>query len=275
MDAGISLPGKQPWIKYLPSPLTAMNCSLLLRSALFAGLLTAGLPLQAQDAPDASEVPAWQMKFENLPPEIRQQYGELVSESSRLFNQKRIFESLNKAIEAENIFDGNPGALNLKGACYVEFRDFTKARKYFEKALVLAPKSPNIVFNLVEMDFVTREWESCEQRIGTLLPMLAKENIPMIRLVEFKLLLAKIKLNKIDEAQALADKYDYLDDSPFYYYAQASMAYHGDKLTEAERWLGSARRVFKDPKTLAPWQDTLIEYGYIKSFYGGDLGDDE
>ena len=29
-----------------------------------------------------------------------------------------------------------------------------------------------------------------------------------------------------------------------------------------------AGRVFRDPNILAPWQDTLVEYGYIKSFYG-------
>ena len=31
-----------------------------------------------------------------------------------------------------------------------------------------------------------------------------------------------------------------------------------------------ANRIFQDPNILAPWQDTLVEYGYIKSFYGGD-----
>jgi hypothetical protein len=92
--------------------------------------------------------------------------------------------------------------------------------------------------------------------------------------VEFKLLLAKIKLGKIDEARQLADKYDYLDDNPYYYYAQAAIAYHDDKLAEAERWLGSARRVFRNPNALAPWQDTLIEFGYIKSFYGTDLSEE-
>jgi hypothetical protein len=30
-----------------------------------------------------------------------------------------------------------------------------------------------------------------------------------------------------------------------------------------------AGRVFANPAVIAPWQDTLIEFGYIESFYGG------
>lgn len=274
-----------------------MKRSIFNQSVLLTVLLAAGPLLFAQDAlpePDVPEavspaVPAWQMKFENLPPEIRSDYFALINQSSQLFNQKRIFEALNKALDAEKIFDESPGALNLKGACYVEFRDFAKARQFFEEALTLAPESPNVIFNLVEMDFVMREWKQCETRTTMLLGMLRElieqnlsDNDPnndeqyegMSRLVEFKMLLAKIKLGKIDEARQLADKYDYLDDYPYYYYAQATMAYHDQRLSDAERWLGSARRIFRDPKILAPWQDTLIEFGYIKSFYGTNLDEE-
>ena len=155
-----------------------MKRSILHRSLLLTALFAAGPLLCAQDAapepgvPEeaAAEVPAWQMKFENLPPETRSDYAKLVNQASQLFNQKRIFEALNKALEAEAIFDESPGALNLKGACYVEFRDFAKARQFFKEALALSPESPNVIFNLVEMDFVTRQWHQCEARIQRLLP---------------------------------------------------------------------------------------------------------
>lgn len=265
-----------------------MKYRILAPMTLLVAVFAACAPCSAQEAaqetdPDATNadpaeptaVPAWQMNFENLSPEKKKEYSQLIAQTSQLFNQKRIFEALNKALEAEAIFDENPGALNLKGACYVEFRDFDKARQFFNEALALAPESPNVLFNLVEMDFVTGKWQDCETRILQLLPNIDPRNASMKRLVEFKLLLAKIKLGKMDEARELADKYDYLDDYPYYYYAQAAMAYHDEKLTEAERWLGSARRVFRNPNVLAPWQDTLIEFGYIKSFYGTDLSEEE
>ena len=39
--------------------------------------------------------------------------------------------------------------------------------------------------------------------------------------------------------------------------------------------LARAGRIFQSPEVLAPWQDTLVEYGYIKSFYGNDLNEGE
>ena len=54
------------------------------------------------------------------------------------------------------------------------------------------------------------------------------------------------------------------------FYAQAALAYEKEDLVKAEEWLAIANRIFQDPNVLAPWQDTLVEYGYIKSFYGDD-----
>jgi hypothetical protein len=89
--------------------------------------------------------------------------------------------------------------------------------------------------------------------------------------VEFKILLCKKKLGLKDQALALSKKYDIDDDSPYFCYAQAAIAYDENKLIEAEEWLARAGRIFQNPAVLAPWQDTLVEFGYIKSFYGNDL----
>ncbi len=93
------------------------------------------------------------------------------------------------------------------------------------------------------------------------------------RLIEFKLLLAKIKLNKTEEVETLSKKYGYDDDSPFHYYAEAAMAYEREDREKAEEWLGICCRVFRKPELLALWQDALISYGHIPSVYGGGLED--
>ncbi len=108
-----------------------------------------------------------------------------------------------------------------------------------------------------------------------ILKQIPPENIALGRLVEFKILLCKKKLGKKEEVTILAEKYDFLDDSPFYYYAKAALAYDAKDLVKAEEWLAMAGRIFQDPNVLAPWQDTLIEYGYIKSFYGSDESPEE
>jgi hypothetical protein len=92
-------------------------------------------------------------------------------------------------------------------------------------------------------------------------------------LIEFKLLLAKIKLNKTEEVETLSKKYDFHDDSPFLYCAEAAMAYDREDREKAEEWLRICRRVFRKPELRVRWQGALNAYGYIPSVYGGDLDD--
>lgn len=264
----------------------------LLVAILAAGTLN--LSAQPESQPDTADdnrvVPQWQMDFENLPPTTKALYRKRLFEASRLFRQKRIIETLNEIAEAQKLFDQGPAALNLLGACHVEFRNFERARKAFEDALALQAKFlegietvqgearlqrmravVNILFNLAEMDFVTGKWQSCHDRLAKLIPELDPEDISMGRLIEFKFLLCKLKVNQVDAARQLSLKYDYQDDNPFYYYANAAMCYHDGKLAEAERWRATARKVFRRATILAPWEDTMIEFGFVQSFYGGNL----
>jgi hypothetical protein len=127
-----------------------------------------------------------------------------------------------------------------------------------------------VLFNIAELEFVTRNWQSCLVRMKEVLPLIPEVSVQTKRIVELKMLLCYLALDKEEEAKALANKYDPLrDDSPFYYYAQASLCYHNKDLIKAEEFLQMANRVFANPAYIAPWQDTLIEFGYIASFYGG------
>ena len=212
-----------------------------------------------------------QQAFLNLPEERRNEFIKKLSEANRLFQQKRIFETMEEIQKASEIFQDSPEIYNLRGSCYVEMRSFDRALPDFQKALTYTKDNPSIEFNIAEVYFVTQEWQKCLDALEKVGKALPPENIALGRLVEFKVLLCKNKLGKKDEVKALAEKYDFLDDSPYYYYAQAALAYEKNDLIKAEEWLAIAGRVFQDPNVVAPWQDTLVEYGYIKSFYGNDL----
>jgi len=97
----------------------------------------------------------------------------------------------------------------------------------------------------------------------------------MLHLVQFKILLCKLMLDQVDEAREMIDLHGFMDDTPYHFFAQAALAFYDDDKVTAEEWLGRGLRIFRDPQILAPWQDTLIEFGYIKSFYGGDLAEDD
>ncbi len=226
--------------------------------------------IEAPAAATPNELSPNQQAFLNLPQQSREDFVKHLGEATRLFQQKRVFETLEELDKATKIFADSPEIYNLRGSCFVEMRAFPKALADFQKAATYTKDNPSIEFNIAEVYFCTKEWKKAHELFEKIFKQLPKENIALGRLVEFKILLCQKKLGKNAEAKALADKYDFQDDSPFYYYAQAALEYDAKNLVKAEEWLAMAGRVFQDPNVLAPWQDTLVEYGYIKSFYGDD-----
>lgn len=241
-------------------------------------LLLSPLHAQAVAAPNAneSETPLQaellpnQKDFLNLPEEKRTEFAKHFGNASRFFQQKRIFECLDAISEAEAIFSQSAELMNLRGSCYVEMRAFDKATTAFNEALKISPKNTSIRFNVGEVLFVTKQWQQAHDIFQEVMREIPENNMALSRLVEFKIMLCKVKLGQKDEAAILAQKYDYQDDSPYHYYAQAAQAYEKNEILEAEEWLGRANRIFRDPNIIASWQDTLVEFGYIKSFYGDD-----
>jgi tetratricopeptide (TPR) repeat protein len=244
---------------------------------IFRTLLLCLIPLsllhaQEKQAADAPKRP-YEVAFSNLPEAKRKEFAGKVNDARRLYGEKRVFEALDKAKEASAIFPDDPGLANLIGACHVEFRTFDKAMECFKKADALTPDNPEIIFNIAELNFVTKNWEEAERnliRVLELVPATNKAQFQLSRLTEFKLLLVKLKLNKAEEAAAMAKKYDYLDDSPYPYYAEAAIHFFNGKEVEAEAAMARGGRIFQSPEAIAPWQDTMIEFGYVKGFFGGD-----
>lgn len=235
--------------------------------------LAAQTVVKSEDQPIATEKEALlpnQKAFLNLPEESRKDFVKHLEESTRLFQQKRVFETLDELEKASAIFQESPEIYNLRGSCFVEMRAFDKALADYKKAAELSKDNPSINFNIAEVYFVTKEWKKSADMLEQIIKQIPAENIALSRLVEFKILLCKKKLGLSNEVIILAEKYDFLDDSPYYYYAQAAIAYEDKNLVKAEEWLAMAGRIFQDPNVLAPWQDTMVEYGYIKSFYGDD-----
>lgn len=239
--------------------------------ALFATLLLASAAL-GQEAAPAPKLAPHQERFSNLPEAKRNEFIKLFNEAQKLFSEKRVFDTIAKLDDAEKIFSDSPEIANIRGACQVEFRNFDKARGYFEAARKAAPDDPSILFNIAEVDFVTKKYADAETKLVRILEISEKNKaqLQLSRLVEFKLMLCRIKLGKTEEAQKMAKKYDFLDDSPFPYYAEAALAFEAGKEVEGEAAIARAARIFADINILSPWQDTMIEIGYVKGFFGDE-----
>ena len=249
---------------------------------LFLVLLFPFLALHAQEAPEKTtpetpeeapkkEIPQYLIDLDNLTLEQKKAYRSHFIRANQLFQQKRIFECLEALAEVHKVYANSPESLNLLGACYVEFRNFDKARATFAKALLQSPNNPNVRFNQAEIEFVTHNWQTAHDQLTSILPTFNEGNIAMRDLIRFKIILCKLKLGSKEGAQESLKDSTFLDDTPLFYYGKGAIAYSEERTVDAEVWLARADRIFRQPSQIAPWKDTLIEFGYIKSFYGGDL----
>ena len=266
-----------------------MKFKFLLTSAILSTLLQSSV--NAQNFGDDigindinNKVDILNTRFSNLPEEKRRKYLTLRADAHRLFSKKRTFETLMALQEMSAIFDEDPVALNLEGAIYVEFRDFKKARKTFNKAVTLTGDDPKILFNLAELEFCDNQWRSSIKNFKILLEKIkSQQNTDFARLVEFKIMLCQLALSKSEkantndeqkteylaQAKQLAHKYSYQIDSPYYYYANASIAFYEDRKTTASEWILTAKTVFaNNPNMVTSWDDTMVEFGYIEAHYG-------
>ncbi|MCH7225570.1 tetratricopeptide repeat protein [Haloferula sp. A504] len=241
-------------------------------------LLTAIAPVAAQDNDKPEKrLQGWEEDFLNLPEDRRKEFAERINKARELFGQKRIFETIEELKAAEKIFADSPDVENMLGACQVEFRAFDKAMEHFDRANSLSPGNASVLFNIAEVHFVTKNWTEAERNFERVLALVEddEKQKALYHLTEFKLMLCMIKSGKLDEARKMVGKYDFMVDTPFPFYAEAAIAYHDGDDLKAEAALARASRVFRNPQLLAPWHDTLMEFGYIKSFYGGDLIEEE
>jgi len=232
-------------------------------------------PADSKSAAGKTELMANQKAFLNLPEEKRKEFVKHLMEANRIFQQKRIVETNEELDKAAAIFKDSAEIHNLRGSCYVEMRAFDRAMVEFQSAAALAKDNPNIEFNIGEVYFVTKQWQKCVEMFDKVSKELPADKTGLGRLVEFKIMLCKLKLGKNEEAAALAEKHDDLDDSPFYYYAKATLAFEKKDQAKAEEWLMMAGRVFRNPTDTAPWKDTIVEYGYIKGLYANDVKESE
>lgn len=262
--------------------LFAQDASLISESQSIEGTVTAPQSVTKTTKQEVSESYKKAINdFSNLPEAKRLEFLKKRQEVGTLFKNKRVIEAIELTREISTIFDSDPQVLNLRGACFVELRDFTKATESFKKSMSITGPSLNVLFNIGEVAFISEKWQESLDIFTQALDLAPKKSTDMRQIIEFKIMLSHVALSK---SEALSDQekqmhlakvaeyaklYDFLDNSPYYYYASAAAAFSAGDQEKGNGLLGKARRVYADnPAALASWEDTMAEYGYIQSFYG-------
>ena len=212
-------------------------------------------------SPNVVEIPD---SVKNLTAEQRQTLQKLLNEASSYIGGIRIQEAFEKIIEAEAITPDLFQLHNLKGAAYTKIRDFPKARISFERALELNPNAFMTKFNITELDFVEHKFAEAEKNFQKLLDEAPDMNIGTRRLIEFKILITQLSQDKDAEAEATQAKFNYLEDTPAYYFGNAAIAFDDEDEDEARGWIRSAERIYAQQEVNV-YVDSFIEMGWIEN----------
>ncbi len=200
-----------------------------------------------------------------LKPTTNPEVQKLLGEAQDLQNRHRYFDALAKLDEAEKLAPKDPNVYNIRGAIYLvpAVRDFDKAQEQFSKANELEPTALAPKFNLSELLFVKHSFAEAEAAFAAVLKEYTKLQMSVRHLVAFKLLVCQAEQNKIDEAnKTLKAHFTFMDDTPAYYFAKASIAYSQKNEDVAKEWVEKANVIFKSGEN-APYLDSLMETRHI------------
>lgn len=253
-----------------------MKKSLLCLS--LASLLAAQLNAQQAAAPTPAAPPAgsavatesknnWVEQFQQLEDQQKIGYLQTMSVAEQLFNEKRTIECLRKLEAAEEIFKGNPGVFNLRGACLTELRQYQKAKDCFDQALQIDPQNLIYQFNHMEVLFAAEEYAKVLPMYEKFRSSIDDKDLLTASLIDFKMLVCLYKSGQKAKAEALVGKHDINADTPFYFYAQAVRCFEHKQAQKAEELLRAGLRIYAPGNMHIAFQDTLEEARYLTNIY--------
>lgn len=201
-------------------------------------------------------------RMRDLSRKSRLEFSKHLESAGELFAKREIPAALAELDSASQIIDRHPEVLNLRGSCHVEMRDFEQALRDFTDAAKREPHNPSIQFNIGEVRFVTKQWPEALEAFKSLREQLPPDAGDLAALIDFKIMLCHAALGHSDEFERLAEGHQAAVDSPISYFAMAALDYSRSDQQGAAKLLTEAASRFPAPTTLAPWTDTLDEYGW-------------
>lgn len=144
--------------------------------------------------PKSGEAAASATKDRAAARQLRAEGRELRTKALEAFRIKDLEVAARFCDEALGLNPEDMEANNLRGALYMEARDFEAARDMFQKAAGLgATPDPDVLFNLAEVDFVEKKWRESASKFNELLKQ-AGEKLDFEGIVHFKLAVIALKL---------------------------------------------------------------------------------
>ena len=148
----------------------------------------------------------------------------------------------------------DPEALNLQGAILTKQGKFDAALVCYTKALKESPDFFPARYNVGSLLALRHQWDATIDYHRSLLI-----DQPDNELVEFKLLLLLLELNKDPDLQAKLFATDVPTNTPAWYFATAARAYKKGDAAKAIKYLEVAKNIYGDQTSI--FQEELDESG--------------
>lgn len=197
-----------------------------------------------------------------LSQEERRHFNDRMDAAKAAYEKRDIEAARAELGEAERIDGKNFDLLTLRGACHVEERDFKSALADFSAAVEMEPDNGDAHFNRGEMFFVTEQWDEAIKVFRLAKKHTTKESNSVMPLIDFKLMLCEAGRGDRDAFERLAEANQGAPDPQLAAFTRVARALEAEDKTAAADALAEAKESFPDAADLAPWYDTMIEFGY-------------
>jgi tetratricopeptide (TPR) repeat protein len=212
----------------------------------------------------AQEVVALPESAKALSPEDQEKLRILLTEASAFVQGIRVQEALERIFEAQQMAPEYAVVYNLEGAAWTKAKEFDKAKVAFKKCLSLDPESLEARFNLAELEFVSKNYEQALLAFDTLIADEPRFPARTRNLILYKIFLCNLMLDNTEKVNEMLAAFNYMSDTPEYYYANAAIAFHADDKDEARSWLRSAARIYSRMMQEL-FVDSLVELKWIET----------
>jgi Tfp pilus assembly protein PilF len=203
----------------------------------------------APAAPGPSDLSADNIPNDPAAPMLRQAYQLLV---------KKDFDGALTIID--EAVKNNPksfAALTLRGMIYSQKKEWTSADADFNTALAIDPNNIVVKFNLGEIKFVQKDYDTARARFAAL------ANDPVMGdFASYKVFLCDLFGNHEDQAKKELDVFNAAESHPSYYFGNAAWDLYHKNIEDARGWLNSAANIYIPSKNQF-YAASLKDLGYL------------
>jgi|GEM_PF-4349031 len=208
-------------------------------------------------------------KFERLPLEVRTEYIKLKQKATEANRRKKYFTCMVAISDALAIFPDDMDLIWLQGICRAEIHDIDAAIIYYDKVLKINPHHVPTLMNLVEINFFAGRYMDATKHIFYVNKLMKSRGNRSLPLLDFKYLISITKLAKEDPGKYKAELNrmhtlrTYMEDTPYYYFANALKEFDAGNKQEGLIWILKAYMIFNSPPLIERWNKALVDTGFV------------